>query len=59
MVDGTKVLADDAYLIEAIKNPNAKILQGFAPNFMPPYPQLGELEYQSMVLYIKSLRAGR
>ncbi len=59
MVDGTKVIADDTYLIEAIKNPNAKILQGFAANFMPPYPQLGELEYHSLVLYIKSLSTGR
>ena len=59
LLDGSKVMADDAYLLESMKNPNAKILQGFAPNFMPPYSQLGDLEYQSLILYIKSLRPGR
>jgi hypothetical protein len=59
MTDGTKVTADDAYLLEAIKDPNARVLQGFAPNFMPPYSQLGDLEYESLLLYIKSIRAGQ
>lgn len=56
LVDGTKVKADDAYLIESIKTPNAKIAQGFGPNFMPPYAQLKDVEYQSLVMFIKSLR---
>jgi cytochrome c551/c552 len=59
LADGSRVLADDGYLLESIKNPNAKILQGFSPNFMPPYPQLGDLEYQSLILFMKSLQAGR
>ncbi|HEY0968667.1 MAG TPA: cytochrome c [Opitutaceae bacterium] len=59
LADGTKTIADDAYILEAIKNPDARIVQGFAPSFMPPYSQLGELEYESLLLYIKSLRAGQ
>ena len=59
LADGSKIAADDAYLLESIKDPNAKIVQGFAPNFMPPYTKLGELEYQSLLLFIKSIRPGR
>ena len=33
--NGTTVKADDAYILESITNPNAKIVQGFAPNLMP------------------------
>lgn len=55
LIDGTKVKVDDAYLLESIKTPNAKIVQGFAPNFMPPYA-LRDIEYQSLILFIKSLR---
>jgi hypothetical protein len=56
LIDGTTTKADEAYLLESIKAPNAKIAQGFAPNFMPPY-NLKELEYESLVLFIKSLAA--
>lgn len=56
LVDGTKVKVDDAYILESIKNPNAKIAQGFAPNFMPPYPMMKDVEYESLVLFIKSLK---
>lgn len=55
LVDGTKVKVDEAYLLESIKTPNAKIAQNFAPNFMPPYA-LRDIEYQSLVMFIKSLR---
>jgi hypothetical protein len=55
LVDGSKVKVDDAYLLESIKTPNAKIAQNFAPNFMPPYV-MRDLEYESLILFIKSLR---
>lgn len=55
LVDGTTVKADDAYLLESIKEPNARVPKGFAPNFMPPYPMLQKVEYDSIILYIKSL----
>lgn len=51
---GTEVLADEAYLLESIKAPNARTAQGFPPNYMPPY-QLKELEYQALVAFLKNL----
>jgi mono/diheme cytochrome c family protein len=48
------VVADRAYLLESIKNPNAKIVKGYPPNYMPPFG-LPEVEYESLILYIQSL----
>lgn len=55
LLDGTTVKADEAYLLESIKAPNAKIAQGFNANFMPPYA-LRDIEYDSLLLYLKSLK---
>lgn len=52
--DGDPVLADETYLLESIKDPNAVTAEGYPPGYMPPY-QLKELEYQSLVQFIKSL----
>ncbi|MDG1670661.1 MAG: cytochrome c [Akkermansiaceae bacterium] len=46
--------ADDSYLLESIKSPHAKTVEGYPPNYMPPY-QLKDLDYQSLILFIKSL----
>ena len=46
--------ADEAYLIESIQNPGAKTVKGYLQGMMPPY-QLQPLEYDSLVLFIKSL----
>lgn len=48
------VIADDAYLLESIKSPNAKLVKGYPPNYMPPFT-LRDVEYESLVLYIQSL----
>ena len=48
------VLADQAYLLESIKSPNAKLVKGYPPNYMPPFT-LRDVEYESLVLYIQSL----
>lgn len=48
------VIADSAYLLESIKSPNAKIVKGYPPNYMPPFG-LPEVEYESLILYIQSL----
>ncbi len=56
LADGTTVKADEAYIRESIVNPNAKIAEKFAPNFMPQYTMLKPLEIDSLVLYIKSLK---
>ena len=47
--------ADDAYLIESIQNPGAKTVKGYLLGMMPPY-QLQPLEYDSLVLFIKSYK---
>ncbi|MFK7911552.1 MAG: c-type cytochrome [Akkermansiaceae bacterium] len=49
------VLADDAYILESIRKPNAKVVEGFPENYMPPY-QLKKDEYQALLLYIKTLK---
>ncbi len=48
------VQGDDAYILESIKDPAAKTTKNFPPNYMPPY-KLKDLEYESLLLYIKSL----
>lgn len=54
LIDGSKVLADAAYVRESITAPNAKTAQGFPPNYMPPY-QLKKEEVDSLILYIETL----
>ncbi len=54
--DGSKVTADDAYLIESIKDPNAKVVKGFPAGAMPPYGSiLTDANIADLVAYIKSL----
>jgi mono/diheme cytochrome c family protein len=48
------VKADRAYLLESIKEPNAKVVKGYPPNYMPPFG-LPDVEYDSLALYIESL----
>lgn len=56
---GEVVIADDGYLRESIRNPNAKIVDGWKP-IMPAYPrsQVSESELLNLIAYIKSLRYG-
>ena len=55
LTSGGTVLADDAYLREAILNPSQHITQGFAP-IMPTYQgQVSEEGLISLVEYIKNL----
>lgn len=53
--DGGFVTVDDAYLIESIKEPNAKIVKGFTRGAMPTI-SLTEEELNSLVAYIKSVK---
>jgi mono/diheme cytochrome c family protein len=57
LADGSTVTADDAYLVESIVKPNAKIVAGFAPDVMPQqYSQLlKDDEVKDIVAYIHSL----
>lgn len=54
LADGTTVTADEAYLIESIKNPTAKVVEGFAP-IMPVYP-FTDTEIANIVAYLKTLK---
>ena len=54
-----KILADDAYLRESIKEPTAKIVKGFETGDvgMPSYEgALTDAQIDSLVLYLKTLR---
>lgn len=52
--DGSTVTADDAYITESIRNPTAKIVQGFAPA-MPPF-QLTDEEIAAIIAYMQTLQ---
>lgn len=58
LADGSTVTADDAYIHEAIINPNAKVAQGFLENIMPQNfgERMSEAQIQDMIEFIKSLR---
>lgn len=56
--DGTTVVADDDYLRESILNPQAQVVEGYAP-VMPSFAgQLSQSEVQSLIQHIRSMSAG-
>jgi cytochrome c oxidase subunit 2 len=55
LADGKKVVADDAYLTESMKTPNAKVHKGFQPNLMPQLP-LTDGDIANLIAYIKTLK---
>jgi cytochrome c oxidase subunit 2 len=53
----TTITVDDAYLIESILDPNAKIVKGFNAGLMLSYKdQLKDGEIEQLVEYLKSLK---
>ncbi|GMV33830.1 MAG: cytochrome c oxidase subunit II [Chloroflexi bacterium] len=57
LADGSTVTADEAFLTESIRDPNASIVATFAsPSVMPPYPQLTDEEIANIIAYIKTLK---
>jgi len=55
--DGTTVAADEAYLVESIVNPGAKIVAGFPEGLMPSFKdQLSEAQVNDLIAYIRSLK---
>jgi len=57
-IGGKSGVADDAYLREAILNPQAKVIKGYDPKDvgMPSYRGvLGERDIESLLMFIKSL----
>jgi cytochrome c oxidase subunit 2 len=55
LTDGTVVTADDAYLHESIKAPQAKIVAGYETQLMPNFG-LSDEDIADIVAYIKTLR---
>jgi len=53
--DGSTVTAEEAYLIESIKVPNAKIVKGYTKGSMPPIA-LTDDEINALVDYIKTVK---
>jgi cytochrome c oxidase subunit 2 len=61
LADGTSVIADEEYLYESIRNPNAKIVAGFqAPSIMPPFSpdMVDEEEMIQLIAFLRSLGTG-
>ncbi|MFM8370715.1 MAG: c-type cytochrome, partial [Chloroflexota bacterium] len=56
LADGTSVTADDAFITQSIREPNATIVEGFpSPTVMPPYALTDE-EISNLIAYIKTLK---
>jgi cytochrome c oxidase subunit 2 len=55
LTDGSTVVADEAYIHESIKAPQAKIVAGFENQLMPTYSFTDE-QIDDIVAYIKTLR---
>ena len=55
LTDGSSVTADEAYIHESIKAPQAKILAGFENQLMPTYG-FPDAQIDDIVAYIKTLK---
>ncbi|RPI86201.1 MAG: cytochrome c oxidase subunit II [Chloroflexi bacterium] len=56
LADGTKVLADEKYILESIHEPDAKIVEGFT-NIMPELAdQMTDEQIIDLIEFIKSLK---
>jgi cytochrome c oxidase subunit 2 len=59
LVDGKEqqVMVDDAYIMESIYKPNAKIVKGFQPSLMQPYVDIiSKDEVKQITEFIKTLK---
>ncbi len=54
--DGTSVTVNDEYITESIKDPNAKVVQGFTAGLMPATLGVTDEEIPHLIEYIKSLK---
>lgn len=52
--DGTTIIADDAYLREAIEQPTRRLVNGYEP-VMPEYTQLSPEDLEAMLEYMHAL----
>ncbi len=59
LTDGTSQVVDDAYILESIREPSAKIVQGFnSPSVMPAYgpDKLTDEQIADIIEYMKTLK---
>ena len=54
LADGTTVTADEAYLVESIRNPSVKLVEGFAA-VMIPYDEatLSDGDVEALIAYLR------
>ena len=57
LTDGSTVIVDEAFVIESILDPDAKITQGFTANIMPKdfSEKLSESDIEAIIAFMKSL----
>lgn len=63
LADGSSVTVDEAYIIEAIQNPNAKVVEGYPPGVMPQQfidpatsQPISDKQIADIIAYIQSLK---
>ena len=55
--DGSKIIADEAYLKNSILRPNDHVVEGFSPGIMTSFETiLKEEEVDEIVKYVKALK---
>ena len=54
-LEAKPLIVNDAYLRESIEKPMTKTVKGYLTGMMPPY-KLQEAEYDSLIMFIKSVR---
>ncbi len=55
LADGSTVTVDEAYLLESIVDPQAKLADGYGPVMPPTYANLDAQVLQDIIAYIESL----
>lgn len=60
LADGSTVTADEAYLAESIRNPNARVPAGYTAGLMPTYDAatIPDDQVAAIVAYIRTLQGG-
>jgi len=54
--DGSTNVVDEAYVLESIREPQAKIVKGFEGQAMTPFPDLRDDEIGAIIEYFKSIQ---
>ena len=53
--DGSTVTADEEYITESIRDPNAKIHEGFQAGLMPPFPDMPDEDIEAIIAFMQTL----